>query len=233
MGVRQADYRTDRGTELLKLALMEKQANENTPGRVPSGLAENAYFSAMPNTNEQEREAQDYEALDAGANARYQARQNQNTSTDMQTAEAHAHGFPGGIPEQDADTEASALRKILIPEQVKLQAARENATAAQAYQATEHEKDRQARQDMVAAAQAGQTQRSDASLAQNDQHFQQKLPQPSFLARLFGAKAPTAPATPAAAASSVRMMDPDTRETRDVPASQVEQALGLGLIKVQ
>lgn len=77
---------------LLKLALQEKDANESVPGRVPSGIAENAYFNSIPNTAEQQRESNDYAAIDDAANDRYTAQQEANTM---------GYGSPGAAREDE------------------------------------------------------------------------------------------------------------------------------------
>jgi hypothetical protein len=49
-------YGSDEDINLLRMALMEQNANA-LPGRVPSGIAQNAYLGSIPRTFEQDREA--------------------------------------------------------------------------------------------------------------------------------------------------------------------------------
>ena len=49
-------YGSSEDLDLLRAALMEQSANMAVPGRVPSGIAHNAYLSSIPRTFEQERE---------------------------------------------------------------------------------------------------------------------------------------------------------------------------------
>lgn len=231
MGVRQKDYNPANGLALLKLALGEKEANETTPGRVPSGIAQNAYFSSMPNTNEQEREAKSYDELDRGASERYQAGLDQNKEIDLATSGAHAMGFDSPRAQME-DSAMKKLRMVLAPEQMKLDAASAGADEARTYAGMEHERDRQARADLVRDAQSGQTQRNADTLAQRDKQFQQLHP-PGLLQRMkeavFGkSAAPAGPNASGSAEPTVRMESPDGQEQADVPQSQVQAFIARG-----
>src|SRR5258706_12271326 len=118
-------------------------------------MAQNAYFSSMPNTNEQEREAKAQDELDAGASARYQAGLNQNKEIDLAQGGAHAMGFENPRA-QSEDAAMKKLQQELIPEKLKLEAASQGADEARAYAQIEHEKDRVSRSADIAAAQVGQ-----------------------------------------------------------------------------
>lgn len=71
---------------LLRLALAEQQGNA-TPGRTPSALALNAYLGSMPLTNEQTREQDTLDTIDADwAASKAGNRKRQNTIEDAHTA---------------------------------------------------------------------------------------------------------------------------------------------------
>lgn len=220
MGVRQKDYNPANGMALLKAALGEQEMN-TTPGRTPSGIAQNAYFSSMPNTNEQEREATATDALDAGASARYQAGLDQNKEIDMANTGAKALGFDNPRAQQE-DAAMKKLQMILAPEKMKLDAANAGADEARSYATLEHDKDRQLRSDIVAAQQGGQNARNSATLNTRTTQFNQTHP-PGIMDRLkgmFGGK--TAPE------ATVRMESPDGQEQADVPQSQVQAFIARG-----
>lgn len=235
MGVRQADYNSSRGTELLKLALMEKAANESIPGRVPSGIAENAYFSSMPNTNEQEREASDIEAMDAGATSRYEARQNQNEMFDQGTRAAHYRGFKDQ-PALEASERQDAFSKLLIPARYKAQAEAEKMD----FDASEHALDRRSREGIASRAAAGQMDRTQATqqgIAARQLQVQQNNRNP--VRKLYdwvtGAKPPTVPSPVSAAANpgGTVMMQTPAGDIVSVPASDVQDAIANGATPVQ
>lgn len=231
MPLRISGYNPDRGLAMLKMALGEKDANENTPGRVPSGIAENEYFGSIPNTNEQEREAGILDNLDAGASARQQAELNQYKSIDMAKTGARAMGFED--PRAQAE---DAFQKLMTPERMKLQAAEKGADEARTYSSLEHDKDRQVRQDIVAAQQGGQNQRQTTAIGQQnnviDQKAQAQYAKDHSILNFFHIGRPTA-GVGNTAGSAVQMMDPDTKEVRSVPASQVQQAISIGLVEVK
>lgn len=235
MGVPLSRYDPRSSAELLKAAIFEQEANKR-PGQTPSGLAQNAYISSIPNTAEQEREYQDVQEMDRGASARYEARQNQNNEIDQANAGSHAMGFENPRAQME-DAANKKLATILLPEQMKLRAAEQGADEARTYAAAEHEKDRASRADLVAAAQGGQTQRTTASLAQNDQHFQQAHP-PGPIARLaemFGRKPPSAvaPAAGSMEEPTVKIQDPNNGEVRDVPQSRARAVIARGGILIR
>lgn len=133
---------------------------------------------------------------------------------------------------QAEDKFNKALKTILIPEQIKLQAASEGADEARTYSSLEHEKDRQARADIAAEgaqtraqAEQGQNQRANAALSVRDQQFNQLHP-PSVLDRMFGRTAPTAPAV-TSPSGMVPMQHPDGSPLM-VPADKVEWAKSQG-----
>lgn len=227
MGVRQSDYNSSRGMELLKLALMEREQN-NTPGRTPSAMAQNAYFSSMPNTDEQEREAASYDDINAGRDARYEARQNANTSEDIATSGARAHGFPGGIPEQDASAKRDALQKLILPAQIKAQGDRQQ----EAFDAEQHGLDRASREGIAARATAGSMDRLNTTQAA----IAARQPDKRFgIAKLWdmmtgGKQASSAAPTPASG-GTVKVQTP-SGDIVSVPASELQDAIANGAVPV-
>lgn len=231
MGVRQKNYDPANGLALLKLALGEQQANRE-PGVVPGSMAQNAYAASIPNTNEQEREARDVDALDAGASERYQAGLDQNKEIDIATTGAHAMGFDNPRAQME-DTAMKKLQQVLLPAQEQTKAAGLNATANREFLASEHDQDRQARADVVRAQQSGQTQRQQTTIGQQNQVAAAKYKQQHPILNFFGLGQPAPmeqPKTLSGAtdtSATVEMVTPDGR-TLDVPAEKVAEMEAAG-----
>lgn len=209
--------------ELLKLALFERQQNER-PGQVPSSMAQNAYLSGMPNTNEQEREA----GVLADADARYAS--NRAAEMDLNQEEtavrrgAQVMGYESPRAQQEA-AEMSKLRQVLLPAQARAREAASLAEANRGFTAQQNEANRNAKAEIVNTQQGGQNQRTQAGVDQRAAQFD-KLHPPSVMDRLrgvFGGSQPAAQAT----AATVEMMTPDGR-VMDVPAGDVSRMEALG-----
>lgn len=204
MAVRQKDYNPANGLALLKAALGEQDSN-TTPGRVPSGIAQNAYFSSMPNTNEQEREARDMDALDAGASDRFQAGMDQNSDINLANSGAHAMGFENPRAQME-DAAMKKLKLVLLPAQAKAAEKDADDAAQRSFVASENDKNRQSRESVVTAQQQGQTARTATAQAGATQRTNAIHP-PSPLDRLFGIT--PAPVTPPSATAGADQSLPE------------------------
>lgn len=228
MGVPIGSYNPSHGLEMLKLALAEKNANENTPGRVPSGIAENAYASSMPNTSEQEREYQSMKASDEGAAKRYQDQQDEWGAQDALESQARTMGYESPAAAHTAGVNEK-LRQVLLPEQVKLEAATREREAAREFSASQNDLNRQSRMDAANVTQNGQNGRQATTQAGVQSRFNQLHP-PSMMDKLkgvFGMGTPAAPSGP------VTMQSPDGQETQVVPPERVQEFLARGAKIVQ
>lgn len=224
--------------ELLNAALFE-QAQNRQPGEIPHSMAQNAYFTSMPLSRENQRQADSMDAADEAASARYQDTLDTNRGIDKSNSEARAMGFENPRAQYE-DVAMKKLQGVLLPEQMKLRAAEQGADEARTYAGVEHQRDRDARMEVVQAQQDALNQRSGAAIDARTQQFQQLHP-PSYVDRMknffgMGTKA-AAQGAPAAMGSTeeptVKIQDPQSGEVRDVPRSRAQAIISRGGVLVQ
>jgi hypothetical protein len=200
-------------------------------GQEPSSLAFN---NAIPPSIEKQREAAVLASMDARTNA--------SMARDLEEANAvraaRNMGFEGSYPirEQNDYAAQQKLAQILLPKQYELAAADKRLQQQQAFDAAEGERNRAASMERVQAAQGGQNNRVAAQQAAiTARANQQQQNKRGALGRAWdwmtGGSQPVAPAS--APSGPVIMMDPNSGETRQVPAEMVEQYLSRGAVVVR
>ncbi len=200
-------------------------------GQQPSGIAFNDYLANIGPTNEQQREA--------GVLAHAGARTNASMANDLEEANAveaaRNMGFDGSYPlqEQAQWSADQKLRQILIPEQMKLQAAMLEKETGREFNASQGALDRASRERIATGSQATQMGKTQAT--QNGVAHRQAMDawnKRGMFSKLgdwlSGAQPPQAPAGAAVTGNTVKMMDPTTGDTRDVPADRVNEYLARG-----
>lgn len=210
-------------------------------GKAPSSIAFNDYLGGIADAdgmNERNREARIIAEMDNRASA----------LNDADRLEANAvrgarnMGFDGTFPlrEQADYGHTQKLRQILLPEQMKLEAARTERETGRAFDASQRDLDRRSREGIATGAQSAQLNRVNAqqqaiTARANEAREAKRGP----VSRLFswltgsgGSATPTAPAAPNGASGMV-LMEAPTGEQQMVDASRVQEFLAKGAIVVE
>jgi hypothetical protein len=209
--------------------------NQNAfPGVNPGAFSAEANdeASATDMSNESQRER----ALLNESNTRAEAGIRQDLVEADQVRGARNMGFEGSHPlrEQADYTANQKLRQVLLPEQIKLEAALAEQRNNETFTSQQHELDRQSREKMAAGAQAGQMNRVNAQQSAITARQPDKR---GWLMKMLGIGAPPAAAQSAPAAqdggSGMVMMEAPTGEQQMVPAARVQEFLAKGAQLVQ
>jgi hypothetical protein len=201
-------------------------------GQEPSSIAFN---NAIPASIEKQREAGIIAGIDARTNA--------SMADDLAEAEAvrgaRNMGFQGTYPLQEQANYAAEqkLRQILIPEQMKLQAAMMERETGREFDANQRDLDRKSRESIASGAQAAglsRVQAQQSGINARQQQAQEAKRNP--LSKLFGwltgsggsAALPTVPTQVPTGNEGMVLMEAPTGEQQAVPAARVQEFLAKG-----
>jgi hypothetical protein len=137
-------------------------------------------------------------------------------------------GYGGSFPLREAqeDTRNARLRELLLPRELEARTAATQQQTEREFMADEGQRNRDARAQIAAAGQAGQTARAQLPL-------REKASSDSGWGNLFGLLGKKAAPVPTTQGGTVKMIDPADGEEMDVPLDQVEFAESQGAYRVR